>query len=302
MSNHTSHITHYTPFTIFLSMKKIAFQGRKGAYSDCAAHYLFGEDIETLPMDTFEEIYQAIETGEADGGAIPIENSTAGSIEANYDLLYKWRHRIVGEVMLRIEHTLCVMPGVKLGDLKRVYSHPQALAQCSKFFAENPQIKAVPAFDTAGSAEELAARKTKDEGAIASAYAAKIYNLDILKAGLENLKGTNFTRFYGIQKVPAAFSGTEGAKTTMLFELADNNAVGALYNALGCFAKRGINLTRCESRPHPDKPWEYIFHVSFEANVNEDRAQAALAELKNYTNNMYILGTFKKGVIETLKY
>ena len=156
-------------------MKKIAFQGRKGAYSDCAAHYLFGEDIETLPMDTFEEIYQAIETGEADGGAIPIENSTAGSIEANYDLLYKWRHRIVGEVMLRIEHTLCVMPGVKLADLKRVYSHPQALAQCSKFFAENPQIKAVPAFDTAGSAEELAARKAKDEGAIASAYAAKIY-------------------------------------------------------------------------------------------------------------------------------
>ena len=283
-------------------MKKIAFQGRKGAYSDCAAHYLFGEDIETLPMDTFEEIYQAIETGEADGGAIPIENSTAGSIEANYDLLYKWRHRIVGEVMLRIEHTLCVMPGVKLADLKRVYSHPQALAQCSKFFAENPQIKAIPAFDTAGSAEELAARKAKDEGAIASAYAAKIYNLDILKAGLENLKGTNFTRFYGIQKVPAAFNETEGAKTTMLFELADNNAVGALYNALGCFAKRGINLTRCESRPHPDKPWEYIFHVSFEANVNEDRAQAALAELKNYTNNMYILGTFKKGVIETLKY
>ena len=302
MSNHTSHITHYTPFTIFLSMKKIAFQGRKGAYSDCAAHYLFGESIETLPMDTFEEIYQAIETGEADGGAIPIENSTAGSIEANYDLLYKWRHRIVGEVMLRIEHTLCVMPGVKLADLKRVYSHPQALAQCSRFFAENPQIKAVPAFDTAGSAEELAERKALDEGAIASAYAAKIYNLDILRAGLENLKGTNFTRFYGIQKSPAAFDGIEGAKTTMLFELANNNAVGALYNALGCFAKRGINLTRCESRPHPDKPWEYIFHVSFEANVNEERAQSALAELKNYTNNMYILGTFKKGVVETLKY
>ena len=202
-------------------MKKIAFQGRKGAYSDCAAHYLFGEDIETLPMDTFEEIYQAVETGEADGGAIPIENSTAGSIEANYDLLYKWRHRIVGEVMLRIEHTLCVMPGVKLSDLKRVYSHPQALAQCSKFFAENPQIKAVPAFDTAGSAEELAERKAMDEGAIASAYAAKIYHLDILKAGLENLKGTNFTRFYGIQKMPHDIEEVEGAKTTMLFELAD---------------------------------------------------------------------------------
>ena len=283
-------------------MKKIAFQGRKGAYSDCAAHYLFGEDIETLPKDTFEEIYQAIETGEADGGAIPIENSTAGSIEANYDLLYKWRHRIVGEVMLRIEHTLCVMPGVKLTDLKRVYSHPQALAQCSRFFAENPGISAVPAFDTAGSAEELAARGAKDEGAIASAYAAKIYNLDILKAGLENLKGTNFTRFYGIQKAAANYSEIENAKTTILFELKNNNEVGALYNALGCFAKRGINLTRCESRPHPDKPWEYIFHISFEANTCEARAKEALAELQNYTEGIYVLGTFKKGVVETLKY
>lgn len=283
-------------------MKKIAFQGRKGAYSDCAAHYLFGEDIETLPMDTFEEIYQAIENGEADGGAIPIENSTAGSIEANYDLLYKWRHRIVGEVMLRIEHTLCVMPGVKVEDLKRVYSHPQALAQCSKFFAENPQIKAVPAFDTAGSAEELAARGNRDEGAIASAYAAKIYNLDILKAGLENLRGTNFTRFYAIQKTPADFAETVGAKTTLLLELAHSDSVGALYNVLGCFAKRGINLTRCESRPHPDKPWEYIFHISFEANVSDPRAKEALAELKNYTSFVYILGTFKKGVVETLKY
>lgn len=283
-------------------MKKIAFQGRKGAYSDCAAHYLFGEDIETLPKDTFEEIYQAIETGEADGGAIPIENSTAGSIEANYDLLYKWRHRIVGEVMLRIEHTLCVMPGVKQEDLKRVYSHPQALAQCSRFFAENPQIQAIPAFDTAGSAEELAARGARDEGAIASAYAAKIYNLDILKAGLENLRGTNFTRFYAIQKTPADFTENEGAKTTLLLELAHSDSVGALYNVLGCFAKRGINLTRCESRPHPDKPWEYIFHISFEANVSDPRAKDALTELKNYTNFIYILGTFKKGVVETLKY
>lgn len=217
-------------------------------------------------------------------------------------MLYKWRHRIVGEVMLRIEHTLCVMPGVKQEDLKRVYSHPQALAQCSKFFAENPQIQAVPAFDTAGSAEELAARGARDEGAIASAYAAKIYNLDILKAGLENLRGTNFTRFYGIQKTPADFTESEGAKTTLLLELANSGAVGSLYNVLGCFAKRGINLTRCESRPHPDKPWEYIFHISFEANVNEPRAKEALAELKDYTSFIYILGTFKKGVVETLKY
>lgn len=282
--------------------KKIAFQGRAGAYSDCAAHHLFGKNIETIPCDTFEEIYEAIDSREADGGAIPIENSTAGSIEANYDLLYKWKHRIVGEVLLKVEHSLCVMKGASIGDLKRVYSHPQALAQCSKFFVEHPHIQAVPAFDTAGAAEELSKRKNFDEGAIASSYAAKIYDLDILRVGLENLRGTNFTRFYAIQKNDLAFEESDSAKTTLLFELADSSVVGALYNALGCFARRGLNLTRCESRPHPDKPWEYIFHVSFEANANEERAKEALEELKQYTNSVSVLGTFRKGVVSALDF
>ena len=115
-------------------MKKIAFQGRRGAYSESAAYHLFGNDIEVVPMDTFEQIFQGIETGIVDGGAIPIENSTAGSIYDNYDLLYKWRHPIVAEVKLQIEHTLCALPGTKLEDLREVLSHPQGLAQCSRFF------------------------------------------------------------------------------------------------------------------------------------------------------------------------
>ncbi len=217
-------------------MKKIAFQGRKGAYSDCAAHYLFGDDIETLPKDTFEEIYAAIDNGEADGGAIPIENSTAGSIADNYDLLYKWRPAIVGEVLLKIEHSLCAMPGVQIGDLKRVLSHPQALAQCSAFFAEHPEIAPVPFFDTAGSAEEIAMRKNTTDGAIAGVYAARFYNLDVLRVGLENTVGNNYTRFYGIQKTQPLLENSGNMKTTILFELSSGGESGVLYIALGCFA------------------------------------------------------------------
>ena len=135
-------------------MKKIAFQGRRGAYSESAAYHLFGNDIEVIPMDTFEQIFQGIETGAVDGGAIPIENSTAGSIYDNYDLLYKWRHPIVGEVKLQISHSLCALPGTKLEDIKEVLSHPQGLAQCSRFFGRNPNIKSTAFYDTAGSAED----------------------------------------------------------------------------------------------------------------------------------------------------
>ncbi|MBR2470342.1 MAG: prephenate dehydratase [Fibrobacter sp.] len=287
-------------------MKKIAFQGRRGAYSESAAYHLFGTDIEVVPMDTFGEIFQSIETGAVDGGAIPIENSTAGSIYENYDLLYKWRLPIVAEVKLQISHTLCALPGVKLADLKKVLSHPQGLAQCSRFFGRNPGIESVAFYDTAGSAEEVAKRGDKTLGAIASAYAAKFYGLDILAEGIENLKGVNFTRFYAIQKVavdlPEVGSGDTPIKTTLLFMLNDSGKSGALHAALGCFAKRDLNLTRIESRPHPDRPWEYIFHLSFEGNPKDPLVVEALKELQSYCDFVYRLGSFKEGSTEKLSY
>ena len=282
--------------------KKIAFQGRRGAYSEPAARYLFGEDIDVLPMNTFEEIYQAIETGKADGGAIPIENSTAGSIYENYDLLAKWRHPIVGEVKLQIEHCLCAYPGATLESLKRVMSHPQALAQCSHFFNEFPAIEKVIFFDTAGSAEEVAKRKNLTDGGIASTYAAKLYGLNILRTNLENIKGVNFTRFYAIQKEPKAVSSEDNIKTVILFELANDDKPAALYNALGAFARRGINLTRIESRPHPDKPWGYIFYVAFLGNPKDEKVIEALDELNQFTTFTYRLGSFVCGKTERLKY
>lgn len=338
--------------------KKIAFQGRRGAYSESAAYHLFGNDIEVVPMDTFEEIFQGIETGAVDGGAIPIENSTAGSIYDNYDLLYKWRHPIVAEVKLQISHSLCVLPGTRLEDLREVMSHPQGLAQCSRFFGRNSSIKSTAFYDTAGSAEEVARRGDKTVGAIASAYAGKFYGLEILAEGIENLPGVNFTRFYAIQKTAAelpscessagakvdnkitglskcntkadatnenaAGSANENAasfangnavaksahadatksapviKTTLLFMLKDSGKSGTLYAALGCFAKRGLNLTRIESRPHPDRPWEYIFHLSFEGHPKNPIVIEALQELQEYSDFVYRLGSFAEG--KTVKF
>lgn len=292
-------------------MKKIAFQGRRGAYSESAAYHLFGNDIEVVPMDTFEEIFQGIETGAVDGGAIPIENSTAGSIYDNYDLLYKWRHPIVAEVKLQISHSLCVLPGTKLEDLREVLSHPQGLAQCSRFFGRNSSIKSTAFYDTAGSAEEVARRGDKTVGAIASAYAGKFYGLEILAEGIENLPGVNFTRFYAIQKTAAELPSCEGSagaksapviKTTLLFMLKDSGKSGTLYAALGCFAKRGLNLTRIESRPHPDRPWEYIFHLSFEGHPKNPIVIDALQELQSYSDFVYRLGSFAEGKTVKLSY
>lgn len=292
-------------------MKKIAFQGRRGAYSESAAYHLFGNDIEVVPMDTFEEIFQGIETGAVDGGAIPIENSTAGSIYDNYDLLYKWRHPIVAEVKLQISHSLCVLPGTRLEDLHEVLSHPQGLAQCSRFFGRNSSIKSTAFYDTAGSAEEVARRGDKTVGAIASAYAGKFYGLEILAEGIENLPGVNFTRFYAIQKTAAELPSCEGSagaksapviKTTLLFMLKDSGKSGTLYAALGCFAKRGLNLTRIESRPHPDRPWEYIFHLSFEGHPKNPIVIDALQELQEYSDFVYRLGSFAEGKTVKLSY
>ena len=282
--------------------KRIAFQGRHGAYSESAAYYLFGKDITVVPMHSFEEIYQGIETGLIDGGAIPIENSTAGSVYENFDLLYKWRHPIVGEMTLQIEHALCAIKGTRVEDLRRVLSHPQGLAQCSRFFSQHPVIEKVPFFDTAGSAEEVAKRNNHTDGAIASTFAAKFYDLEIIQSGIENMKGINFTRFYAIQKKSLELPKNGDIKTVLLFELKSANSSGSLYNALGCFASRCLNLTRIESRPHPDRPWEYIFHLSFEGSPSDPAVIDALQELQQYTDFIYRLGSFEKGPTQGLMF
>ena len=285
-------------------MKKIAFQGRRGAYSESAALHLFGENVEVVPMNTFEEVFRSVESGAVDGGAIPIENSTAGSVYENFDLSYKWRLPIVAELFLQISHCLCVVPGTKIEDLREVLSHPQGLAQCSRFFGRHPHIKSTAFFDTAGSAEEVARRGDKTVGAIASAYAAKYYGLEVLAEGIENIPGVNYTLFYAIQKEAAPLNSecASPVKTALIFTLQDSGKSGALYEALGCFAKRNLNLLRIESRPHPDRPWEFIFYLSFEGNPKDPVVIEALQELQNVCDFVYRLGSFYEGKTVKLSY
>lgn len=285
-------------------MKKIAFQGRRGAYSESAAFHLFGENVEVVPMNTFEEVFRSVESGAVDGGAIPIENSTAGSVYENFDLSYKWRLPIVAELFLQISHCLCVVPGTKIEDLREVLSHPQGLAQCNRFFGRHPHIKSTAFFDTAGSAEEVARRGDKTVGAIASVYAAKYYGLEVLAEGIENIPGVNYTLFYAIQKEAAPLNSecAGPVKTALIFTLQDSGKSGALYEALGCFAKRNLNLLRIESRPHPDRPWEFIFYLSFEGNPKDPVVIEALQELQNVCDFVYRLGSFYEGKTVKLSY
>lgn len=279
----------------------IAFQGRRGAYSESAAYYLFGCDIQVLPLDDFESVYLAVQNGQAHGGVIPIENSTAGSVHENYDLLLKYRLPIVGEIKLQIEHALVARAGTKIQDLREVLSHPQALAQCSDFFLHNPTIKRVPSFDTAGSAELIAAENTGARGAIASLWAARCYGLAVLRHPLENLPGTNYTRFFGICPQAPAIDPVLHTKTSVVFA-PERNESGVLYKALGLFASRHINLTRIESRPRLGSPWDYVFYLDLEGNPKQTPVAQALEELKLSCAFVHHLGSYPAGEQKALHF
>ncbi len=184
---------------------KVAFQGVHGAYSELASKQLFGPRCQTVPCETFEDVFTAVEKGHADRGMIPIENSLAGSIHQNYDLLLTRNAHIVGEAHLKVEHVLMCHPSAAWKDLTQVRSHPQALAQCSGFFAKERQVKPVVYFDTAGAAKSLVSEAPADIGAIASEYAAELYGLKILRRNLQN-QPNNFTRFLAIATGSASAS------------------------------------------------------------------------------------------------
>jgi len=280
---------------------KIAFQGRRGAYSESAAYYLFGCDIEVLPVDSFEEIHHKVQNGEVQGGVIPIENSTAGSILENYDLLLKYRQPIVGEVKLQIEHCLMALPGTRIDELREVISHPQALAQCSNFFTSHPQIQRTAFFDTAGSAEEIALHRQQGRAAIASAFAARHYGLDILVEPLANHPGSNFTRFFAIRHEALKPDAEQHTKSSLAF-IPRKNEAGILHRCLGCFATRNINLIRIESRPKSGTPWEYVFYLDLEGNPMQNNVADALEELKDLCAEVCLLGSYPIGLNQNLKY
>ncbi|OQB40621.1 MAG: P-protein [Candidatus Latescibacteria bacterium ADurb.Bin168] len=274
-------------------MVVVAFQGELGAFSEAAARAYFGNGIDLSPSATFREVFLKVSNGEADRGVIPIENSLAGSVHENYDLLLEHNLHIVGEVKLRIVHHLVANKGVALPDVRRVFSHPQALAQCQEFLRGLSGVTPVPVYDTAGAAKELKASGMLDAAAISSAQAAMDYELEILASGIES-NHQNFTRFLIVALDPDAGSGRPGnKKVSVAFAL--RHAPGTLFKSIGVFALRDIDLLKIESRPIPGTPWQYLFYLDFAGDVEEPRVGKALDHLGELTSFLRVLGCYPIG-------
>jgi prephenate dehydratase len=271
-------------------MTVIAFQGEAGAYSQEAIFETFDAETRTLPCPTFVKVFHAIEAGRADLGMLPVENSTAGAINQSYDLLLDYDLKIAREVIFRVRHALMAPPSVALADIRRVYSHPQALAQCERYIAARGWTPVV-AYDTAGAAKQLAASRESDAGAIASETAARLYCLQVLAHGVEDLPN-NYTRFFVIGH--AELPRTEKSKTSIV--LATRHIPGALYACLGEFASRGINLTKLESRPDRERPWHYVFYLDFEGHHDDAPCRDALIGLLNRSSFLKVLGSYPAGM------
>lgn len=265
---------------------RVVFQGAEGAYSQAAMMQYFGEGVNSFHVDSFRDAMLAIDEGSADFAVLPIENSSAGIVSDIYDLLVEFENYIVGEQIIPIQHCLLGCQGAKKEDIKTVYSHPQSLMQ-SSFYLQEQGWQQISMKNNAFAAKKIADDKDMTQAAIASEYAAKVYGLDIIEKGVNDLKD-NSTRFIIVtnQKVFA----DDAQKISICFEV--NHESGALYHALSHLIYNGLNMTKIESRPLSGRNWEYRFFVDFEGNLEDSAVKNALRGLREETRNMKILGNY----------
>jgi prephenate dehydratase len=267
-------------------LTKIAIQGELGSFSHEAAEAMLPQ-ASIVPCARSLEVFDRVKRGAVDGAVIPIENSLAGSVAEHFDLLLGREVHIVREFRLRIVHNLIGLPGTKLGDVRRVFSHPVALDQCRDLFSENPKLEPVPFYDTAGSVKHVIAESLRDAAGIASRRASEVYGGKILKAGIEDDK-KNFTRFFLIRR--GKLRVAQGAdKTSLAFSV--KNIPGVLFKALSVFALRDISLSKIESRPMRGRPWEYVFFVDLLRGDDED-SRNALRHLSEVAELVKVLGIY----------
>ena len=263
---------------------RLAYQGEPGAYSEAAA-LRYSPHAETLPCKTFDEVFAAVVQKRATHGVVPMENSIGGTIHRNYDLLVDHEIPITGEVELDVVHCLQALPGTKLADVKVVYSHPQALAQCEHYLKElGATVEAV--YDTAGGAKLVAEQRVPGAAALASRRAAEVFGLDVIQEAVQDYE-YNITRFFVIGGALPA----DANKTTLVFALP--STPGSLFKALSVFALREINLSKLESRPIRGRPWEYLFYVDIEARRDDLACARAFTQLGEFAKWSRALGTYR---------
>ncbi|HMA34142.1 MAG TPA: prephenate dehydratase [Chloroflexia bacterium] len=267
---------------------RVAFLGQIGSHSEGAALEYAGAALEAVPCESFGAVFAAVAAGSADRAVLPIENAWAGSIHSNYDLLLQHDLYIVGELSCYIRHNLLALPGVELAAIRRVWSHPQALDQCAAYLA-GLRVTREAVADTTAAARRVRDEQRHDTAAIASLRAAALYGLVPLAAGIED-SADNYTRFLILAREPGPPPTGRLAKTSLVFSL--EHVPGALYQALAVFARRGLNLTKIESRPLRGRRWEYLFYLDFTAAPADPAPGAALAELQMLAPFLRVLGVY----------
>ena len=270
---------------------RVAFQGERGAYSEKALSLYFGNrDYTTLPQGGFRAVFDAVLRRDARYGVVPMENSLAGSIHENYDLFLQYPDiTILGERRIRVRHTLIGIPGTRIAAIRKVYSHPQGLAQCSRFLDTLEGVERVPYYDTAGSVAFIADSKDPSLAAIASEEAANVYGMEVLKEGIET-NPSNYTRFFILSRSDEPEE--EGAnKASLVFAVPDKS--GALFSCLKVLAEVGINMQKLESRPILGKPWEYMFYLDVEIPSRRGDFDMALEALRGMTEDLRVLGIYR---------
>lgn len=265
---------------------RVVFQGAPGAYSQVAMMEYFGEQVNAFHVDTFRDAISAIDEGSADFAVLPIENSTAGMVDEIYDLLVEFESYIVAEQIIKIEHCLMAVPGTAMEDIKEVYSHPQSLMQCSRYLSTK-DWQQISMKNNAFAAMKVAKDGDKSKAAIASEYAAKVNDLEVLLKGA-NQSDTNSTRFIIVtnQKV----FREDAKKVSICFEVPHKS--GSLYHMLSHFIYNNLSMTKIESRPIEDRDWEYRFFIEFEGNLADSAVKNALRGLREEARNMRILGNY----------
>lgn len=267
---------------------RVVYQGEPGAYSEEAAAGFFGEEVRSQGLPWFNDVFEALARGEADYAMLPIENSSTGSIRQVYDLLAQYDFSLVGEWQVKVEHCLAVLPGVSMEEIRTVYSHEQGLMQCDRFLDGHRDWEQVPSLDTAGSARQVKESGDRTAAAICSRRAAKLYGLEVLACPI-NHNTANFTRFVAVSPRLELRQGRD--KIGAVFTLPHQS--GSLHEILTVFAVHGLNLQKLESRPIPDRGWEYRFFVEFTGDLTAPGMDGVLHELGQLSADLRIMGNFK---------